>query len=59
MSLERLNILLADDDADDRLFFKEALGRSFLSMHFTTVPDGEQLMHLLQMQHMNFLMCFS
>lgn len=47
MDLKRLNILLADDDADDRLFFKEALGDLPLSTHLTTVPDGEHLMHLL------------
>jgi len=51
MSLEQLNILFADDDPDDRLFFKEALGRSFLSMRFTTVTDGEQLMNLLNTTH--------
>lgn len=42
-----MNILLADDDADDCLFFKEALGELKLSTHLTTVPDGEHLMHLL------------
>ncbi len=42
-----MNILLADDDADDCLFFKEALGELQLSTHLTTVPDGEHLMHLL------------
>jgi len=47
MSLERLNILLADDDPDDCLFFKEALNGSALTTHLTTVPDGEHLMHLL------------
>jgi len=47
MSLTQLNILLADDDADDRLFFKEALGGAALPTHLTTVPDGEHLMHLL------------
>ncbi|MDQ3111007.1 MAG: response regulator [Bacteroidota bacterium] len=47
MSLERLNILLADDDPDDRLFFKEAIGGFAQSTHLTTVPDGEHLMHLL------------
>jgi CheY-like chemotaxis protein len=47
MSLKQLNILLADDDTDDCLFFKEALAGSVLSTHLTTVPDGEHLMHLL------------
>ena len=48
MSLTQLNILLADDDADDCLFFTEALTGSPLSTHLTTVPDGEHLMQLLR-----------
>ena len=47
MSLKQLNILLADDDVDDSLFFKAALEGSSLSANFTTVSDGERLMHLL------------
>jgi CheY-like chemotaxis protein len=47
MNLDQLNILLADDDTDDCIFFKEALGELFLSAHLTTVHDGEQLMQLL------------
>ena len=47
MSLAQMNILLADDDADDRLFFKEALAGFPISTNLTTVTDGEQLMHLL------------
>jgi len=47
MNLKHLNILLADDDADDTLFFKEALGELKLSTHLATVPNGEHLMHLL------------
>src|SRR5580704_5402709 len=42
-----LNILLADDDIDDCIFFEEALEECPLSTHFTCVPDGEQLMQLL------------
>jgi CheY-like chemotaxis protein len=41
------NILLADDDIDDCIFFKEALVELLLSTHLTTVNDGEQLMQLL------------
>ena len=48
MSFTQLNILLADDDADDCLFFTEALTGSPLSTHLTTVPDGEHLMQLLR-----------
>ena len=47
MNLKQLNILLADDDTDDCIFFKEALGELLLSTHLTTVNDGEQLMQLL------------
>ncbi len=47
IDLKQMNILLADDDADDRLFFKEALAGFPLSTNLTTVPDGEHLMHLL------------
>ena len=47
MSLEKLNILLADDDSDDCFFFKEALVGSTIPTHLATVPDGEHLMHLL------------
>jgi CheY-like chemotaxis protein len=47
MNLKQLNILLADDDTDDCIFFKEALGELLLSTNLTTVHDGEQLMQLL------------
>ena len=42
-----LNILLADDDIDDCLIFKEALEELPLTAQLTTVHDGEQLMQLL------------
>lgn len=48
MSFKHLNILLADDDPDDCLFFKEALAGLPLPPHLTTVPNGEHLMHLLR-----------
>jgi len=48
MSLDRLNILLADDDADDYFFFKKALEGSSISTNLTTVSDGEHLMRLLK-----------
>ena len=47
MNLKQLNILLADDDTDDCLFFKKALEELQLSTHLTTVHDGEQLMGYL------------
>lgn len=47
MIIKHLNILLADDDTDDCIFFKEALDDIQLSTSFTAVHDGEQLMQLL------------
>src|ERR1035437_4799733 len=42
-----INILLADDDVDDRSFFKKALEEIPLATHLTIVRDGEQLMDCL------------
>lgn len=42
-----LNILLADDDIDDCLFFKDAVEELKLPVQLTTVHDGEELMHHL------------
>ena len=50
MNLKLLNILLADDDADDRIFFKEALTGSSIPTNFIAAHDGEQLMELLSME---------
>lgn len=55
-----LNILLADDDTDDCIFFKEALEDLPLSTNLTAVHDGEQLMQLLtketnELPHVLFL----
>ena len=47
MKLNQLNILLADDDKDDCLFFEEAIAELLPSTNFTAVHDGEQLMQLL------------
>jgi len=47
MNIKQLNILLADDDTDDCIFFKIALDELLLSTHLTVVHDGEQLMQLL------------
>jgi CheY-like chemotaxis protein len=40
-------LLLADDDKDDCLFFKDALEELPIMAKLTTVHDGEQLMQLL------------
>ena len=47
MNKEHLNILLADDDADDCTFFQQALSELKLPMNFIAVHDGEQLMEQL------------
>ena len=47
MNSDPLSILLADDDADDCIFFKEAVEELFLSTQLLTMPDGEQLMQYL------------
>jgi CheY-like chemotaxis protein len=45
--LRILNILLADDDLEDCLLFKEALEELQLHTALTFVHDGEQLMQFL------------
>ena len=42
-----LNILLAEDDTDDRFFFDKALKELPITTHLTTFHDGEQLMKYL------------
>ncbi|MEO5890301.1 MAG: response regulator [Ferruginibacter sp.] len=41
------HVLLADDDKDDCLLFKDALDELPLSVHFTVLHNGEMLMQLL------------
>lgn len=43
-----LNILLADDDKDDRFFFEKALKDIPIATHITMVKDGEELMAYLE-----------
>ncbi len=42
-----INILLAEDDVDDRFFFKKALDLVPIATQLTIVNDGEQLMEYL------------
>jgi CheY-like chemotaxis protein len=42
-----LELLLADDDTDDCIFFKEALEELQIAAHLTVVSDGVELMQLL------------
>lgn len=60
MSANAYNLLLADDDADDRMFFQEALDELTISTKLTTVNDGVQLMdylktHSLQLPELIFM----
>jgi CheY-like chemotaxis protein len=43
----QVNVLLAEDDADDRYFFQEALGELSIGTNLKMVPDGERLMSYL------------
>ncbi|MCD6065959.1 MAG: rcp1 2 [Bacteroidetes bacterium] len=44
---EQLNLLLADDDVDDRLFFDSALKKLPFSPKLNIVEDGEKLLQYL------------
>ena len=47
MKMKHLNILLADDDTDDCLFFREAVEELYLLTELSILNDGEQLMQYL------------
>lgn len=47
MENDALHIILADDDEDDRLFFKEALQEMKVKTRVTLLNDGLQLMNYL------------
>jgi len=47
MLINQLNLLLADDDTDDCIFFQEALEELPVAVNLATVNDGVQLMNLL------------
>ena len=48
MNTTPLHILLADDDEDDRLIFREAINEVKIKTKLTIVNDGVQLMQYLQ-----------
>jgi CheY-like chemotaxis protein len=47
MNINPLNILLAEDDEDDRYFFEKALKELSIPTHLSAVADGEKLMDYL------------
>ncbi len=47
MQKEFMTIALADDDEDDRLFFKDAFGEIKVNTNVTTCNDGVELMEYL------------
>jgi DNA-binding response OmpR family regulator len=49
MALNVLNIALADDDADDRLFFKDAIQEIKVKTKLSLFNDGKQLMDYLML----------
>ncbi len=48
MAQDKIHVLLADDDEDDRLFFSDAINQLNLNTVVHTVEDGEELMHWLR-----------
>lgn len=60
MKIQDLNVLLADDDIDDCIFFKQAAKELVSASNITAVHDGEQLMQRLtdetnELPHVLFL----
>jgi CheY-like chemotaxis protein len=47
MKPEHLNILMADDDPDDRMLVRDALSEASEPQHLDCVEDGEQLLDYL------------
>ena len=60
MDTNQLQLLLADDDEDDCIFFKQAIAELPIDANLTIVNDGEQLMQnlakkLVSLPHVLFL----
>lgn len=48
MALKTINIILADDDADDRMLFEDAINEIEVATALSLFNDGKQLMDYLQ-----------
>lgn len=51
---DNLRLLLADDDADDCLFFKDALDELKVAASLTVVADGVELMDFLALEEAQY-----
>ena len=54
MNQAPLHVLLADDDEDDRMIFKDALEEVRVKTRLTLVKDGIQLMDYLHQENVDF-----
>ena len=54
MNQSPLHVLLADDDEDDRMIFKDALQEVKVKTRLTLVKDGIQLMDYLQQENCDY-----
>lgn len=54
MNQAPLHVLLADDDEDDRMIFRDALEEVKVKTRLTMVKDGIQLMDYLQQDDLDF-----
>jgi CheY-like chemotaxis protein len=50
-----LKILLADDDVDDRAFFKDALMQIYPTAYFVGVEDGEGAFNILLKEEFDYV----
>lgn len=52
-SADSLNVLLADDDSDDRYFFKKVIDEMSIAVKLATVANGEELLLYLNAKPKN------
>lgn len=52
MNHKPIQLLLADDDEDDRLFFKEAINSLDVDTQLTMVKDGKEMMDFLLLEEL-------